>query len=310
MTRSRATTNLLAFILGVWSVPALAQAPAQKPASPPTEAERLLAAMDWSRAASAYEQVVQREPANAQAWLRLGVARANAGDDRQAAAAFEQAGQLGLADSPKLAWEAARVYVRLGNVEKTIEWLATVVDGGLRSKVLTDTAAFASLKDDPAFQALTLRATGNDRRCTAPEHAALDFWIGRWLVYDTDRVQVGTDTIERTPDGCAIVETWEGTLGDGGRSLNFFDVRTGRWNQVWVGDAGGVVMQEGTAAAGQMRFQGETVRADGSKVQNRLTIAPAEGGRLRQLAEISTDGGRTWEPQFDFTYVRVVSRTP
>ena len=196
------------------------------------------------------------------------------------------------------------------NEEKTIEWLATVVDGGLRSNVLTDTTAFAFLKDDPAFQALTLRATGNDRRCSAPEHAALDFWIGRWLVYDADRVQAGTDTIERTADGCAIVETWEGTLGDGGRSLNFYDVRTQRWNQVWVGDTGGIVMQEGTAADGQMRFQGETVRADGTKVQNRLTIAPVEGGRLRQLAEISTDGGRTWQTQFDFTYVRVVSRAP
>jgi len=310
MTRSRATTNLLVLILGICSAPALAQAPAQKPASPPTEAERLLAAMDWSRAASAYAQVVRREPTNAQAWLRLGIARANAGDDRDAAAAFEQAGQLGLADSPKLAWEAARVYARLANGEKTIEWLATVVDGGLRSKVLADTPAFAFLKDDPAFQVLTARATGNDRRCTAAEHAALDFWIGRWLVYDADRVQAGTDTVERTPDGCAIVETWEGTLGDGGRSLNFYDVRTERWNQVWIGDTGGVVMQEGSAANGQVQFQGETVRADGTKVRNRLTIAPEEGGRLRQLAEISTDGGRTWEPQFDFTYVRVVSRAP
>jgi len=309
MTRSRATATVLAFLLVTWSLPALAQSP-QAAAGPNDEAERLLAEMDWARAAAAYAQVVRREPTNAQAWLRLGIARANAGDDREAVAAFEQAGQLGLADSPKLAWEAARVYARLGNDEKTIEWLATVVDGGLRSRVLTDTAAFAFLKDDPAFQALTLRATGNDRSCTPPEYAALDFWIGRWLVYDEDRVQAGTDTIERTPDGCAIVETWQGTLGDGGRSLNFYDARTQRWNQVWVGDTGGVVLQQGVATNGQVRFQGETVRADGTKVLNRLTIAPAEGGRVRQLAEISTDGGGTWEPQFDFTYVRIVSRAP
>jgi len=306
MTRSRATLSLLAFILGAATCPALAQSP--QAATSNTEAERLLAAMDWSRAASAYEQVVRREPTNAQAWLRLGIARANAGNDREAVAAFEQAGQLGLADSPKLAWEAARVYARLANDQKTIEWLATVVDGGLRSTVLTATPAFAFLKDDPAFQALTLRATGNDRSCTAPEHAALDFWIGQWLVYDADRVQAGTDTIERTADGCAIVETWQGALGDGGRSLNFYDARTERWNQVWVGDTGGVVMQQGTAGDGQVRFQGETVRADGTKVQNRLTISPLEGGRVRQLAEISTDAGRTWQPQFDFTYVRVVAR--
>ena len=309
MTRSRATLLFLTIILCASPARALAQSRLTT-ASPNAEAERLLAAMDWPRAASAYEQVVKREPTNAQAWLRLGIARAHAGDDRQAAAAFEQAGQLGLADSPKLAWEAARVYARLKNDTKAIEWLATVVDGGLRSQVLTATPAFAFLADDPAFQALTLRATGNDGGCAAPEHAALDFWLGQWQVYDADRVQAGTDTIERTPDGCAVVETWQGALGDGGRSLNFYDARTQRWNQVWVGDTGGVVFQQGSAADGQLRFQGETVRADGTKVQNRLTLAPLDGGRVRQLAEISTDGGRTWLTQFDFTYVRVVSRAP
>jgi len=44
-----------------------------------------------------------------------------------------------------------------------------------------------------------------------------------------------------------VFKTWEGTLGDGGRSVNFYDARTQRWNQVWVGDTGGVVMQQGVA---------------------------------------------------------------
>jgi hypothetical protein len=266
--------------------------------------------MDWTRAAAAYQRVIQREPTNAQAWFRLGIARANAGDDREAAAAFEQAGRLGMADSPKLAWEAAQVYARLKRVDDTIEWLATVVDGGLRSAVLAGTPAFGFLTDDPSFQALLLRATGNDRSCTAAEYSALDFWLGDWAVYDEDRVRAGTDTIERILDGCAIAETWHGALGDTGRSLNFFDARSGRWNQIWIGDTGGVVVQQGSAADGQIRFQGETVRADGTKVLNRLTIAALEGGRVRQLAEVSTDGGRTWIPQFDFSYVRIVTRAP
>lgn len=275
------------------------------PASSNAEAERLLAAMDWARAATAYEQVVRREPASAQAWLRLGIARARAGDDRRAVEAFEKAGELGLAESPSLAWEAALAYAKLKRDGKAIEWLATVVDGGLRSQVLATTPEFAFIREDTSFQALALRATGNDQNCAAPEYGALDFWIGDWVVYDQDRVRAGTDRISKTPDGCALVETWTGTLGDSGRSLNFYDARTMRWNQIWIGDTGGIVVQQGTATEGLVRLLGETVRADGTKVLNRLTLASLDGGRVRQLAEISTDGGRTWQTQFDFTYVRI-----
>jgi len=269
------------------------------------EAERLLQAMDWPRAATAYQQVVRREPRNAQAWFRLGVALSRVGDYDQAVAAFEQAGQLGMAESPKLAWEAAIGYAKLRKEDKAIEWLATVVDGGLRSHILTTTPEFGFMTEEPSFQALTLRATGNDRTCTATEHRALDFWIGDWVVYDQDRVRAGTDRVVKTPDGCAIVETWTGALGDGGRSLTFFDLTAGRWKQVWIGDTGGIVEQLGEAVEGRLQFLGETVRADGTKTLNRLTLTPLDAGRVRQQAEISTDGGRTWVVQFDFTFVRV-----
>jgi len=303
MTRTRvAGVGALVALCASVAAGAAAQTP---PVSPNAEAERLLAAMDWTRAAAAYEQVVQREPANAQAWLRLGIARARADDHRRAVEAFEKAGELGLADSPSLAWEAAQSYAKLKREDKAIEWLATVVDGGLRSQILTTTPEFAFLNEEPSFQALLLRATGNDRSCTAPGYGALDFWIGDWVVYDPDRVRAGTDRISKTPDGCALVETWSGTLGDSGRSLNFYDARSERWSQVWIGDTGGIVVQQGTVTEGRVRLQGETVRADDTKVLNRLTLAPLEGGRVRQLAEISTDGGRTWLTQFDFTYVRI-----
>jgi len=286
----------------VWGGGLAAQRPAPTPAE--AKAQELLAAMDWSRAADAFGQIVGRDPKNAQAWFRLGIARARLGDDASAVEAFEKAGELGLAESPKVAWEAALAYSRLKQEESAIDWLSRVVDKGLRSSVLKSSSEFDFMRDDPSFQALEARATDNDHGCVGEAYGALDFWIGEWVVYDRDQVRAGTDRVEKTADGCAVVENWAGTLGDTGRSLNFLNAASGRWTQVWIGDTGGVVQQTGSVADGQFQFSNETQGADGTRVLNRLTIAPLEDGRVRQLAETSNDGGRTWATQFEFTFVR------
>jgi len=284
----------------------LTQKPAPSPRDPALEeADRWLQNMDWSRAVEAYERVLRRDPGNAQAWFRLGVACAQAQDVRRAAEAFEKAGALGLAESPKMAWEAALAYARLKRADKTIDWLSTVVDGGLRSQILTATPEFEFVRADPSFQALLARSTSNDASCSDAVYRGLDFWVGEWAIYDQDRVRVGTNRVARTPDGCAYVETWSGTLGDGGRSLNYYDRRANRWKQVWIGDTGGLAEQSGTLAEGELRLQSETAAPDGTKVLNRQTLSAVGGGRVRQRAEASRDGGKTWLPQFEFVYVRI-----
>jgi hypothetical protein len=300
---------ILTLVLGL-GVLARSQTLTQKPAAPARdpaldEADRWLQNMDWSRAVETYERVVRRDPGNAQAWFRLGVASAQAQDDRRAAEAFEKAGSLGLADSPKMAWEAALAYARLRRGDKTIEWLSTVVDGGLRSQVLTSAPEFEFIRTDPSFQALLARSTGNDAACSGAVYRGLDFWVGEWAIYDQDRVRVATNRVARTPDGCAYVETWTGVLGDGGRSLNYYEARANRWKQVWIGDTGGLAEQSGTLAEGELRLQGETVGPDGARVLNRQVLSATASGRLRQRAEASRDGGKTWLPQFEFTYVRI-----
>ena len=40
-----------------------------------------------------------------------------------------------------------------------------------------------------------------------PRMQALDFWIGKWDVSQGGQLD-GTDTVEATLDGCAILEHW------------------------------------------------------------------------------------------------------
>jgi hypothetical protein len=55
-----------------------------------------------------------------------------------------------------------------------------------------------------------------------------------------------------------------------------------------------------------MVLAGDAFDADapGKSARQRITWTPLGGGRVRQLWESSTDGGKTWSVAFDGLYVR------
>lgn len=136
----------------------------------------------------------------------------------------------------------------------------------------------------------------------------LDFWLGHWDVYVGDR-KVGENHIEKILEGCAVTEHWQGSGGGGGRSLFYYVPATETWKQVWVtGQAtrpGGVkektLVEE--MAGGGVRFQGEIILKSGRTYLDRTTLTPLEGGRVKQVVEVSRDGGSTWKATFDAVYV-------
>ncbi|MGH9788840.1 MAG: hypothetical protein ACRD4U_09090 [Candidatus Acidiferrales bacterium] len=140
--------------------------------------------------------------------------------------------------------------------------------------------------------------------CDEPEHRAFDFWLGEWDVLNPQGHQAGVNRIEKILNGCALLENWTGSRGGAGKSLNFFNAATRRWEQVWVADGGGVIKYEGEFKDGAMRFAGEFFQRDAARLPSRMTLTPLDGGRVRQLIERSTDGGMTWTVWFDGTYVR------
>ena len=59
---------------------------------------------------------------------------------------------------------------------------------------------------------------------------------------------------------------------------------------------------EGGFADGRMVLQGETLDSTGSAVLNRITWQETGPGAVRQLWEVSSDGGKTWGVAFDGRY--------
>jgi hypothetical protein len=140
-----------------------------------------------------------------------------------------------------------------------------------------------------------------------PGFDALDFWVGDWTVY-IGELQVGTDRVEKILDGCAVAEHWTSATGGRGQSLFYYQRATGEWRQVWVTTGAtqpGGVKEKRLAERlddGSVRFVGEIPVAGGGSYLDRTTLTPLEGGRVRQLIEISTDDGRTWQATFDAVY--------
>ncbi len=143
--------------------------------------------------------------------------------------------------------------------------------------------------------------------CSAPEYHQFDFWIGDWEVYAGDKL-AGTNRVDRILGGCVVMENWIGSKGGTGHSFNVYDVNTGKWEQTWVDNGGGVVHFYGNYADGKMELSGTTFGAKGEAQPTKLTFWNNTDGTVRQLWESSADEGKTWTILFDGLYKKKVAK--
>jgi hypothetical protein len=142
------------------------------------------------------------------------------------------------------------------------------------------------------------------RRCQGEIYAALDFWVGRWDVRLQNGTLAGTDVVEKTLDGCVVLEHWTDVSGVTGESLFYYHPVASVWKQVWVTPPGAVKEKQMVPAprADSVRFEGHAFRPDGVSVPDRTTLIKHADGTVRQIIEQSRDGGGTWETLFDAIY--------
>lgn len=139
--------------------------------------------------------------------------------------------------------------------------------------------------------------------CSTDKAHQFDFWIGEWNVTAGGQ-QAGTSLIEPILDGCVIQENWVGASGAAGSSLNFYNPRIEKWEQMWVWRNGTTILTSGEFSDGKMVLEGESTRSDGTTVLNRITWSANDDGSVRQFWQTSLDEGETWTDSFDGHYQR------
>lgn len=257
----------------------------------------------WEEAAKAYEAIVAVEPNNARAWYQLGMSRFSLTQFEPAIRAFEK--NIALNSNPNAMYNLACAYARLNQKEKAIEWLEKAVNNNLSPfRNIAADPDLNSLLPEPRFKELVATLDKKRRPCMYSDRARqFDFWIGEWDVLNPLGQKAGTSVIQQFAEGCGVLENWTSTLGGNGKSINFYDPTTERWYQYWMGANGLPARYAGVYKDNAMRYEGETL-AGANKVRTRLTFFNLDPNTVRQLAEQSTDDGKTWTTTYDFKYVR------
>jgi hypothetical protein len=141
--------------------------------------------------------------------------------------------------------------------------------------------------------------------CADLAYRQFDFWQGEWNVATADGKLVGRDHIEKDYGGCVLQEHWTSVDGGTGGSVSIYDASRKLWHQTWVDSTGTLVVLEGGLKDGRMVMSGEMVNSAGKHELDRMSWTPPQpggDGKIRQLWETSTDGGKTWKTIFDVYY--------
>ena len=119
-----------------------------------------------------------------------------------------------------------------------------------------------------------------------------DFWIGSWDVYTAGNEQpIAQSKIESILNGMAILENYEAGQFSG-KSLNSYNVATGKWQQHWVDNAGNVLQLEGGLVGDDMILSQSAFDLETKLYTiDRISWTPNDDGTVRQIWEqFKTEG--------------------
>ena len=170
--------------------------------------------------------------------------------------------------------------------------------GLLATAMCVPVAAQAATSQPTAAEATTGAAPG--AACSTADYRQFDFWLGEWVVHGGpagDQLQ-GTSRIERSGNGCWLVEHWHSARGSDGTSLNAWDAQYKVWRQFWTGADGVVLRLEGGLQDGAMVMTGVLPRAQGGVQLQKIRWIPGADGSVEQRWETSDDAGASWQVAF------------
>lgn len=272
------------------------------------EANAAYEAKDWDKTAKLYGEMSKKmaEPPP-RVWLRLATALRELRKYDEALAAFEKANQAGAGLFGE--YGKACVYTALKQPEKALASLDSAVKQGYADPDnLQSDPNLAALRSNPRFAKIVEQAKKNQRPCAyAAENRQFDFWLGEWEVSTTQgAVPAGNSKIELILEDCVVQENWKSESSTyAGKSYNIYNGALKRWEQYWVDNVGGNIFFYGGLKDGVMDYwTDELPQPDGTKLRRHLQFIQLGPDTVRQFSQGSSDGGKTWKVEYDFTYRR------
>lgn len=291
------TKIVVVAVVLLWAMAACAQ---ESPAM--AAANDLFARSDWAKAVQAYSQITVQEPANGLAWQNLGESNLQLKKYDPAVQAFRHAAQLmfrPLVNMVNVARALAAQGDRAAAFAQLHEVAATGKGSGVRAYIRMS-PEFAVLAGQPEYRQIM----EDIAPCRTAEFRQFDFWVGDWEVRDPSGANVvGANLVTREQEGCLIMEHWTSAAGgQTGTSFNYYDIRDKKWHQLYLDNSGNAGAFP--AMAGEFKDNKMVLLSDEKATPVfRWTWYVISPGRVRQMAERSDDGQKTWRVTWDSVYV-------
>ena len=209
-----------------------------------------------------------------------------------------------------VALNLAKAHAHLGNRDAAFAELAKATGFGLGALPPPFDADpdLALLRADARYADFERALDRNARPCEHdPVYRQFDYWLGTWDVRPNGsppETPPATNVITRIHNGCVILESWTAP-GQTGQSFNIYDRVARKWHQTWVDSTGGLHEYWGELKNGDMVYEGDIPAPGGSgRVRTRLTFFRRPDGSVRQYSERTSDGGKTWQVNYDLVYTR------
>ncbi|MEO0332936.1 MAG: hypothetical protein AAF223_14845 [Bacteroidota bacterium] len=147
---------------------------------------------------------------------------------------------------------------------------------------------------------------------TAPENL-FDFWVGEWELTWTDaqgNSKKGYNRIVKILDEQVIQENFEavpaseGTTAFKGMSLSVYNPRSKQWHQAWADSQGGYYDFTGQFEGDKRMFVTTVTNQQGKEVELRMVFRDIAQDAFIWDWESSTDGGKTWNLNWQIHYQR------
>ena len=157
----------------------------------------------------------------------------------------------------------------------------------------------------------TANAQTGNLPCSDPVYRQFDFWIGEWEAFEPGGKKAGDSKVSIILDSCIIFEEWtSATLQQGlryaGKSFNTYNTSTRQWQQTWVDNAAGTnEYMQGKFENKQIIYTSTPFKISKDSIAIRkMSFTNLSPNKVRQLGEISKDGGTTWIIEYDLEYRR------
>ncbi|MEM9833687.1 MAG: hypothetical protein AAF944_23860 [Bacteroidota bacterium] len=147
----------------------------------------------------------------------------------------------------------------------------------------------------------------------AEPESLFDFWVGEWELTWTDAQgdsQKGYNRIVKILDNQVIQEnfevipTSENATAFKGMSLSVYNPRSKQWHQAWTDSQGGYYDFTGQFEGEKRMFVTTITNQKGKEVELRMVFRDISAESFVWDWESSTDGGKTWNLNWQIHYQR------